>query len=79
MSDFLNYLITQITTYPENVNIEKIEDESQVKYIINADKRDIGKIIGKDGKTINAVRILVRSQLGSLQKNIDISINSESK
>ncbi len=60
MKEFLEKLISYITDKPEKVVIEeKIEDDLTI-YTIFAPKEEVGKIIGKGGKVINALRTLCR-------------------
>ena len=61
MKDFLNYLITQLINKKDGLEIEEINlSENSYQYNIKAAEVDIGKIIGKDGKIIQAVRQLAK-------------------
>ena len=59
MKDFLNYLITKITLDPDSVQIEETEDEETINYKISVVPADAGIIIGKKGKNINSLRLLL--------------------
>lgn len=49
-----------IATEPDNIKIEKIEKGNDFSEItIYASKSDAGKLIGKDGKMISAIKTLV--------------------
>ena len=59
MDEFLRYLITEIVTNTDDLNIVKTEEPDAVVYTISLHSDDYGKIIGKSGKTINAIRMLL--------------------
>ncbi|OGG03351.1 hypothetical protein A2W14_01790 [Candidatus Gottesmanbacteria bacterium RBG_16_37_8] len=57
MKEFLEYLLKQIVEKREAVVIEEISlEDNSFQYNIKAETADIGKIIGKDGKIIQAIR-----------------------
>lgn len=61
MKDFLAYLLKNIVDYPEEIRIDEQElGERGVQFTIYAKKEDIGKIIGREGKIIQAIRSLVK-------------------
>lgn len=61
MKDFLDYLVRQIVDKPEAVVVEESRDPyGGLVLAMNVDPADMGKIIGKGGKIIKAVRDLVR-------------------
>ncbi len=59
MDDFLDYLIKKIADDEKAVTIKKSENESDITYTLNVAPEDFGKIIGRSGKTINAIRNLL--------------------
>lgn len=60
MIDFLTKYIKLITQFPEKVKIEeKVTDGNFYELIIYADKADALRIIGKDGKMINAIKTVM--------------------
>lgn len=57
MNDFLKYLVSQIVDHPEEITIEERPfGDSMNQYIIKCNSEDTGKIIGKSGKIIQAIR-----------------------
>lgn len=67
VEDFLYQYAKLIADYPQRVKFEKVElGENFVEIIIYADKSDTGKLIGKDGKMINAIKTVI---VGAKAKN----------
>ena len=61
MLKLAKYLVTNLVDNPKAVALEENVDESGTHIIsITVDQTDMGKVIGKGGKIINAVRELVK-------------------
>ncbi|MCH5336018.1 MAG: KH domain-containing protein [Campylobacter sp.] len=57
---FLREYAKLIVEYPDKIDIQRVKlDENFVELIIFADKVDAGKLIGKNGKMINAIKTVV--------------------
>lgn len=57
MKDFLNYLLSLIVDHQADLKIEERSlGENIFQYTISANTEDMGKIIGKEGKIIQAIR-----------------------
>ena len=61
MKDFVAYVVKNLVDNPDRVQIKEIGGTQTVILELSVDKADIGKIIGKKGKTINAIRTLLTS------------------
>lgn len=60
VENFLLEYAKLIADYPEKIKIERVElGENFAEIIIHADKVDTGKLIGKDGKMINAIKTVI--------------------
>ena len=60
MKEFVEFIVKQLVDKPDKVVVEETKtDENTIKFNIKVDKSDIGKVIGKHGKNINAIRTLV--------------------
>ncbi len=57
---FVEYVVKQIVENPEEVVVERSIDEMGVLITLRVAKDDMGKIIGKNGQTAKALRILLR-------------------
>ncbi|MCH9625723.1 MAG: hypothetical protein S4CHLAM123_09020 [Chlamydiales bacterium] len=61
MKDFVAYIVKNLVDNPDEVKITEIGGTHTVILELSVEKSDIGKIIGKRGKTINAIRTLLMS------------------
>ena len=73
---FVDYVVRALVDEPGLVKIEvKKEGEKQIKTInINCKKTDIGKIIGKNGKTIMAIRSLVTGAASRINEHVAVEV-----
>lgn len=58
--EFLNFLVTSLVEFPEDVKIDGRTDEMGVLLTLHVAKEDMGKIIGKEGQTAKSIRTLLR-------------------
>jgi uncharacterized protein len=72
MQAFLEYVIKGLVQNPDTVSITPVEREGMTVYEIRLDRQDIGKIIGRHGVTINAIRSLLLA--GSARKGVRCSV-----
>jgi len=61
MKEFVGYIVKNLVDNPDKVKINEIGGTQTLILELQVDKSDIGKIIGKRGKTINAIRTLLMS------------------
>jgi len=66
MQAFLEYVVKGLVDRPDAVSITPVEREGLTLYELRLHPTDIGKIIGKQGATIHAIRSLL--QVGSAKK-----------
>ncbi len=59
-TDFVRYVLEQICENKEDIGVESTKDELGVLISITVAESDMGKLIGKQGQTISALRTLVR-------------------
>ena len=74
MKDLLEYIIPNIVNHPEDVIITKTETDGIVNISIKVNPEDMGRVIGKSGKVIKAIRQIGRiiAIKKGLRLNIDV-------
>ena len=68
MQAFLEYVVKGLVQHPEAVAITPVEREGTTVYELRLHTQDVGKIIGRQGMTINAIRSLLLA--GSAKKGL---------
>ncbi|EAJ7102312.1 KH domain-containing protein [Campylobacter upsaliensis] len=60
VEDFLKEYAKLIADYPERIDTQRVEiEENFVEIFLFTDKNDTGKLIGKNGKMINAIKTVI--------------------
>jgi hypothetical protein len=72
MQAFLEYVVKGLVQNPEAVSITPVEREGMTVYELRLNQQDVGKIIGRHGVTINAIRSLLLA--GSAKKGLRCSV-----
>lgn len=57
---FVEYIIKEIVDNPDDVKVERKVDEMGVLIELSINPEDMGKVIGKEGRTAKALRTLLR-------------------
>lgn len=73
MQEILEFILKNITTMPDDVKIEVQEEEGTSNYIVTVNPVDVGRIIGKEGKVIKAIRTIMR--VIAIQRGVHIRIS----
>jgi predicted RNA-binding protein YlqC (UPF0109 family) len=74
MKDLVEMIIKKLVDYPEEILITEVEGEKTVIYELKVNDSDVGKIIGKRGNTINAIRTLLRAVVTKEGKKVMLEI-----
>jgi hypothetical protein len=68
MKDLITYIAKALVDNPEEVLVTEIQAEQSSVIELKVAKEDIGKIIGKHGRTIVAIRTILRAASTKLNK-----------
>jgi len=63
-----------LVDYPDEVQVNEKIDEDSIVYELHVAANDMGKIIGKQGKTVKALRTVVNAAAVKDNKKISIEI-----
>ena len=77
MKDTLIFLLKNIVDHPDDILVDEQNDESRVLLTIHANQEDLGKIIGKNGRIIKALRDLTKLMATKQNLYVDVVIAEE--
>lgn len=72
---FLEYVVKNLVDSPDEVSVSRTVDEMGVLLTLTVSPSDMGKIIGKDGNTAKALRILLRVVGMKHNARVNLKIN----
>ena len=79
MKQFVEYIVKNLVDSPDAVKVTEVGGTHTLIIELSVDKSDIGKIIGKKGKTINALRTLLMSVASRNDMRVSLEILEEGK
>ena len=74
MKDLLIRIAQELVDDPEQVQVTEIETAQTTVLELSVAKSDIGTIIGKHGKTANAIRVILNAASGKARKRYMLEI-----
>ncbi len=61
MKEFLEFVIRQLVEFPDEVMLSEIANGKMTVFRLQMRQSDVGRIIGRNGQTIHAIRALLAS------------------
>lgn len=74
LQEFVGYVVKNLVDFPDQVTLDTVEKNRLNIIRIHCAKTDIGKIIGKSGKTISALRLLVQNAAGRGGNRVTVDV-----
>lgn len=79
MKEFVEFIVKKIVDSPDMVEVSFIEGKSTAIIELRVAPEDVGKIIGKSGRTANALRTLVSAVASRQNQKVVLEIIEENK
>ena len=70
MKELIKRIAESLVDYPDQVSVNEIQGDRLVVYELNVAKSDMGKIIGKKGRNVDAIRTILRAVAVKLRKRV---------
>ena len=74
MKELIGYIAQALVDHPEQVNIGEIEGDQKDILELKVAKEDIGKVIGKQGRTARAMRTILSAASAKTKKRTVLEI-----
>ncbi len=79
MREFIEYIVKNLVDNPKEIQITEEEIEGKTSYKLNVGNSDIGKVIGKKGRTAQAIRTLLYAIAAKNGKHILFEVSDNKK
>ena len=70
MKELIKRIAESLVDYPDQVSVKEIQGQRLVVYELEVAKSDIGKIIGKQGRNVDAIRTILKAVAGKARKQV---------
>ena len=80
MQEFIEMVVKQLVDKPDEVNVNAVEGEQQIIFELTVGDGDFGKVIGKKGRNISALRSLlfaINAKNGGKRARLDVIDKNE--
>ena len=72
--ELVEFIVKHLVTQPDSVGVEGNEGEGGNKILSRVAHEDVGRVIGKRGATINAIRLLAKAAAVKAGERVDVDI-----
>ena len=79
MKELVEYIVKSLVDKPEAVNVKETQGETVTILEIRTAPEDSGKVIGREGRIVNAIRTIVKAASAKQQKRVTVEILTEEK
>ena len=77
MKEFLEHVVRQLVTNPDAVEVTVTQGETLSILVLRVAPADLGRVIGKEGRTVSALRTLLMAIASRLNQKIALEIADE--
>lgn len=72
MKEILQTIITNLVEDKDSVEIKELEEEKNITLEVKVAEKDMGRVIGKEGKIAKAIRVVMKSIASKERKKVTI-------
>lgn len=75
MKEFIEYIIKNLVDSPDSVDVQCTDGEEAVMVRLKVASGDVGKVVGKKGATINALRTIATTAGARFKRRVRIELD----
>ena len=77
MKELVAYMVRSLVSHPEAVTITEVTEERGIVLELRTAKDDLGKVIGRQGRTVRALRLVVSAACAKSDTRYFLEIREE--
>lgn len=74
MKELLEYVAKALVDFPEDVSVTEVEGDRVTTLELRVNDKDMGKVIGKQGRIAKSIRALIKAASGRDNKRVVVEI-----
>ena len=74
MKELVSFIAKRLVDHPEEVDVTEIEGERTTVFELRVNQEDLGKVIGKGGRTAKALRTVLSAASVSADRRVILEI-----
>jgi len=76
LQELVEYIVRGLVDHPEEVAVTAVETDGMTVYEVSVADEDLGKVIGREGRTANALRQLIKAAAMKVERKAIVEILS---
>jgi uncharacterized protein len=76
VKELITFIVTKMVDHPDEVDVTEVAGERTTVFELRVNQEDLGKVIGKGGKTARAIRTVMSAASVSLDRRVLLEIVS---
>ena len=73
--ELVGFLVQGLVDHPDEVEVEEFVDQAGTLYGVRVHPDDVGRVIGRDGRVVNALRNLAKASATKIGAHVSIEID----
>lgn len=74
LRELVEYLARSLVDRPEAVAVREVAGERSVRLEVRVDPADVGKVIGRQGRIVRAIRAVARAAGARAGKRVEVEV-----
>ena len=74
MKELLTYMVQSLVDHPDGVSVVEREAGGETVYEVRVADGDMGKVIGRQGRIVRQIRVLMKAQAQRQGKKVSVEI-----
>ena len=74
MKELLTYIVQSLVDHPDEVSVTEREADGEIVYEVRVADGDMGKVIGRQGRIVKQIRILMKAVAQKQGKKVSVEI-----
>ena len=75
--ELVGWLVQGLVDYPDEVEVEEFVDQAGTVYGVRVHPDDVGRVIGREGRVVNALRNLAKAAATKIGTHVSVEILTE--
>jgi predicted RNA-binding protein YlqC (UPF0109 family) len=74
VKNLVEMIVKALVDNPEEVNVSEIGGHGTIVYELKVAKEDMGRVLGRSGRNVRAIRVLLRAIAGKHRKKVTLEV-----
>jgi|GEM_PF-996067 len=70
----LRFLVSNVVSHPDAIGISRVETPKTDLFYLTVNSEDLGRLLGREGKTVESIRVMVDVAAGQFGKSAIVDV-----